>query len=225
LSVVLTKIAKGGSRAALTPQRSNGRERVTDILETAAKVIRERGFDATTMKEIAERSQTNTGSLYRFFPNKESIAEALIERYSRLVAAEFDRIETVSNSAPIDRLADNLIDFLLTIHEETLALSALLDSRADGFVKRKEFRNRTLQRICAILASRAPKLDKKVIKDIAVVLLHAMKIMVAISVDPTAATSPGAAEQLRIMNRLYLMDRLGDATRLPGRAKPSRTSR
>ena len=41
-------------KVALLPQRSNGRERVVQIMEAAAKVIYERGFEAATMKEIAD---------------------------------------------------------------------------------------------------------------------------------------------------------------------------
>ena len=54
-------------KVALLPQRSNGRERVVQIMEAAAEVIYERGFEAATMKEIAERSNTKIGSLYRFY--------------------------------------------------------------------------------------------------------------------------------------------------------------
>lgn len=207
MSIESRKEASAG-RVALAPQRSNGRERVSEILETAAKVIQERGFDATTMKEIAERSRTKTGSLYRFFPSKEIIAEALIERYSRLVDAEFDRIDAIAKSGTIHQLADQLIDFLVTIRNETGGLTALLDSRVDGFVKRKELRDKTLRRLAKIVRYRVPNLEQKAVTDIAVVLLHAMKTMVAVSLDPTAATSPGAPAELRIMNRLYLEDRL-----------------
>jgi AcrR family transcriptional regulator len=37
-------------KVAVTPQRSNGRARVALILEAAADVIRERGYESTTMR-------------------------------------------------------------------------------------------------------------------------------------------------------------------------------
>ena len=37
----------------------------------------EKGYDAATMTEIAARSGTAIGSLYRFFPSKESLSDAL----------------------------------------------------------------------------------------------------------------------------------------------------
>ena len=48
-----------------------------NLMTAAADVIRERGFDAATMAEIAERAGAKIGSLYRFFPNKDALADAL----------------------------------------------------------------------------------------------------------------------------------------------------
>jgi AcrR family transcriptional regulator len=206
-----TKVNPLRKRRALLPQRSNGRERVSEILEAAARVIQERGFDAATMSEIAEHAQANTGSLYRFFPSKEALAEALMQRYALLMEERYDQIEAMASDAKINQLADALVDFIANIHEETTALIALLDSRSEWSTKRSEFRAFSLDRIVAILRRRAPKLNPKLAQDMAVVLLHSQKTMAAITLDPKAATSPGAANQLRGMNRLYLRARLEEA--------------
>jgi hypothetical protein len=63
---------------ARTPQRRNGKLRVAAILKAGEAVIAEKGYEAATMAEIAARSNTKIGSLYRFFPNKEVLANALI---------------------------------------------------------------------------------------------------------------------------------------------------
>jgi AcrR family transcriptional regulator len=79
-------------RENLLPQRSNGRERVGLILQAAVEVINERGYEAATMKEIADRSSTKIGSLYRFFPTKELVAEALIQLYADSSEAQWQAI-------------------------------------------------------------------------------------------------------------------------------------
>ena len=48
-------------------------------LAAATGVIDEKGCDATTMAEIAERLGTKIDSLYRFLLNKESTADTLLE--------------------------------------------------------------------------------------------------------------------------------------------------
>src|ERR1700744_2850525 len=80
-------------RGAVIPQRSHGKARVAAVLEAAAAVIAEEGYDAATMAQIAARARSPIGSLYRFFPNKEILAEALIRRYAVLVNETFDAFD------------------------------------------------------------------------------------------------------------------------------------
>ena len=67
--------------AARAPKRQRGRLRVAAILQSAREVFMEKGYDAATMTEIAARSGTAIGSLYRFFPSKESLSDALLLHY------------------------------------------------------------------------------------------------------------------------------------------------
>jgi AcrR family transcriptional regulator len=49
------------NRVPLEPQRDVGRQRVAGLLQAAAAVIQERGFEAATMAEIAARADANIG--------------------------------------------------------------------------------------------------------------------------------------------------------------------
>jgi len=195
-------------RPALVPQRSVGRKRVATLMAAASKVIQERGFDAATMAEIAARADTKIGSLYRFFPNKEVLADALMQRYSELRDTQCDEIDARACIVSIDELADLLVDSIAEIYDETKALSALLDARSEWSGKRLEYREKALKRIVGTLRLRAPTLPEGTAKDMAVVLLNNMKTMVAMTLDKSAPTSPGGPAELRLMNRLYLASKL-----------------
>src|ERR1700749_522595 len=56
---------------AVEPKRARGRARVEAILVAAGQVFAEQGYDRATMTEIAARSSTAIGSLYRLFPAQE----------------------------------------------------------------------------------------------------------------------------------------------------------
>jgi AcrR family transcriptional regulator len=198
-------------RPALSPQRSVGRERVAKLMTAAADVIRERGFDAATMAEIAERAGAKIGSLYRFFPSKEVVADALMQHYANLIDAACDEIDGRLSAITVDELADLFVNFLVRIHHETRALGALLDARSQWSAKRLEFREQALKRFANTLLLMAPGLPRKTARDMAVVLLHNMKTMVAMTLDKSAPTSPGSADELRQMNRLYLATKLADS--------------
>src|ERR1700722_9981355 len=145
-------------RCALEPQRRRGVLRVASLMEAAAAVIADRGFEAATMAEIAARAGAQIGSLYRFFPNKEVLADALIQRYGELIDEAFGKIEGQAGSFSVNELADCLLDSLVELHGETRAVIALLEARSEWSVKRAEFRNAALRRIAQILMLRSPHL-------------------------------------------------------------------
>ncbi len=200
--------AAAPARPALQPQRGVGRRRVESLLEAASAIIAERGFEAATMAEVAARADARIGSLYRFFPSKEALADALRERYVARAAAAYETIERRVHAMTTDELADVLADFMVTLHDETKALSALLDSRGQGGEAWASIRTFAVVRIARVLALRSPALGGEAAQDLAILVLNVMKLMVAMTVGGTAPTSPGAVEALRAMNRAYLASRL-----------------
>jgi AcrR family transcriptional regulator len=195
-------------RGALTPQRRPGKERVAALMEAAASVIAERGFEAATMAEIAARAGALIGSLYHFFPNKEVLADALIQRYCGIIDEAFARIESQAASMPIEALADALVYFLIELQGETKAMQALLEARTELSMKRDEFRNATLRQIARTLRLRSPQLGPETAQNMAVVLLHNMKIMKTLASENGTANKSGASAELRDMTRLYLANKL-----------------
>jgi AcrR family transcriptional regulator len=191
------------NRAPLEPQRDVGRQRVAELLQAAAAVIQERGFEAATMAEIAARANAKIGSLYRFFPNKDAVAEALMRRYAEALQGEYDAIHAHAADATPEELADILIDLMVKLYPKARAFAALLDSRTDWTEVRWRLRAQTLAGIKTALTLCAPDLDDTEAEDIAAVVLNTMKIMVGMTMKD-AATTPGAPDQLRLMNRLYL---------------------
>ena len=103
------------TRAVQVPQRSNGKLRVAAILEAAAAVIAEKGYEGATMAEIAARSDTKIGSLYRFFPNKESLADTIVVSARENLDAVFDRFDADVNALSIRALADDLMALIFEL--------------------------------------------------------------------------------------------------------------
>ncbi len=68
-----------GSRKRMTPE-----ERQVQIVEAAAKLFAEKGFDGTSIDDIAEACGVAPGLIYHYFDSKVDILRALIERKSFL---------------------------------------------------------------------------------------------------------------------------------------------
>jgi len=198
-------------RPAVVPQRRHGKERVARLLEVGATVFAEKGYESSTMAEIAERAGAPIGSLYRFFPSKEVLADALIARYAGQIDTFFAEINRQADPIAPEKTADILLRFLVDVRKETAAIAALLDVRSDRSAKRAEFRLGVLRHIIGTLRVLAPALPSSLAEDIAIVLLNNMKTlkgMAGLKPQENVPTSPGAMEELRHMNRLYLADRL-----------------
>lgn len=200
----MPKIAEVRGRAALEPQRSTGKRRVAELLRAAADVIAERGFEAATMAEIAARAGAQIGSLYRFFPSKDALADALIRRYRELVDAAFQKTDSRSGSSMIEEFADDLLSVFADVRGETPAIVALLDARSDATAWRGDFHERSLRGVIASLKLRDATLSEAKAHDMAVVLLQNMKTMKSLDVELNA----GAIAELRAMTALYLKSKL-----------------
>src|SRR2546430_15068282 len=96
------------------PQQVRGEQRIAAILQAAAQVFYEVGFDAATTGMIAQRAQTAIGSLYDFFPNKEAIAQGLSEQFCEELRALAEGILTDEQlvHVPLSQLIDDIIDSL-----------------------------------------------------------------------------------------------------------------
>lgn len=64
------------------PKQARSQKRVDQILDAAAQLFAEVGYETATTNAIAARAEVPIGSLYQFFPNKEAVIDALTIRYA-----------------------------------------------------------------------------------------------------------------------------------------------
>lgn len=64
-----------------SPVQRRSKETVEEILSAAARVFEAHGYAGGTTNRIAEAAAVSIGTLYQYFPSKEAIAVALLERH------------------------------------------------------------------------------------------------------------------------------------------------
>jgi AcrR family transcriptional regulator len=105
------------------PTQARSRERVQRVLDAADRVLADEGPHAFTTTRLAESAGIPVGSVYRYFPDKQAIVEALALRYW----SDFeDLVAGVAESDERDPLDD--------------PGGAILDVLAAGFRARPGFR-------------------------------------------------------------------------------------
>jgi AcrR family transcriptional regulator len=101
-----------GSRERRTRERAETRER---ILEAARRMFVRHGYEATTMRAIADEIEYTPTAIYHHFRNKDALLTELATSDFRALAAAFHKIGHIED--PIDRLArlgEAYVDFALT---------------------------------------------------------------------------------------------------------------
>jgi AcrR family transcriptional regulator len=82
------KPRKRGRPPGQTPQGAAARDL---LYATAMQLIATRGYEATTLRDIAKEAGVSVGLLYRYFPGKQAIVLALYDElsaeYARQAAA------------------------------------------------------------------------------------------------------------------------------------------
>lgn len=93
------------------PQQARSWERFHRILDAAAELFVEIGYESVTTDDIAARANTSVGGLYRFFPDKGAVFHALLDRYLnqlRELSAALHTEEAMQ--VPLDVYINQLVD-------------------------------------------------------------------------------------------------------------------
>ncbi|MFD0558091.1 TetR family transcriptional regulator [Stackebrandtia endophytica] len=119
---------KPATETKTPPKRqARGQRRMEQILQAAATVFAERGYEATTTNAIASAAEISPGSLYQFFTSKEDIARSLAEHYVQQLAQTksetFDDADATGMSPA--RVVDSVIDPVVAFNVANPGFKAL----------------------------------------------------------------------------------------------------
>ena len=59
-------------------------ERKQEIIETAMRLFCEKGYEKTSISDIAREMNVAQGLCYRYFPSKEALFDTAVEQYAQL---------------------------------------------------------------------------------------------------------------------------------------------
>ena len=81
------------------PRQKRSADTVAVIVEAAARILERDGFDGFNTNAIAEKAGVSIGSLYQYFPGKNALLSAIIERETTPLLAVSEELANIQGCA------------------------------------------------------------------------------------------------------------------------------
>jgi AcrR family transcriptional regulator len=159
------------------PRQERAKATVAALLEATAYVLVKEGYARASTNRIAERAGVNIGSLYQYFPGKDALVAALIDRHLEEIALVLGESMAEAAGAPVADAARALVRAHLAIHARDPKLHrALLEQvpRVERLNPVARFRARMIDVVRAFLAERREELRVADLDFAAFVLVNAV---------------------------------------------------
>jgi AcrR family transcriptional regulator len=176
----MARVRRRPIEARRKPKQRRSWETVEAVIEAAAQVFETHGYAAGTTNRIADRAGVSIGTLYQYFPNKESLAVALLERH--LAEGTRHLHEWVADAVAEPR---SLRDTLVRLVDGTIALHGgrprlqhiLLEETPlpDAVHEALLASEREAARLVAGLLRHYPEVRRARVTDAAVLIVHTVE--------------------------------------------------
>lgn len=196
------------------PTQARSQARLARVLEAAAELFAEHGYDATTMEAIASRSESSIGSVYRFFKNKHEVfvevASGLMEREELLIAELLQRSATMSGWP---EMIDAVIDAYVTLQDEDPAWRGVwMNVQLGGDVAQAgdEASAGIVEQVTQVMVFFAPSLPEERRRVIARTLFELVSAMLLMSARHEESVRRALLAEIKRVVKLYVADAIGD---------------
>ncbi|VVP67602.1 hypothetical protein PS918_00599 [Pseudomonas fluorescens] len=121
------------SKPRKLPRQSRSVAMVDAILEASARVLLERGYAGMSTNVVAQQAGVSVGSLYQYFPNKESLLVALHSRHAEQMAHSIEAILAAPGDGGLRGEIVRLVRAAMAAHEVEPQLHRLLEHERPFF--------------------------------------------------------------------------------------------
>ena len=86
----MTASAPGSLKPRKRPVQARSEATVAAIFEASIQVLLSVGYRKLTTSRVAERAGVSVGTLYQYFPNRQALMSAVLERYLGEMSASIE---------------------------------------------------------------------------------------------------------------------------------------
>lgn len=92
------------------PRQARATATLDAIFEATIQLLVKGGVQRLTTTRVAERAGVSVGTMYQYFPHKESLVYALNERYLQALAERIEAVCASKHGAPIGDMVEGLVE-------------------------------------------------------------------------------------------------------------------
>jgi AcrR family transcriptional regulator len=142
------------------PQQARSQATWDAIVEAGAQLLVEQGFHNCSTNGIAERAGVSIGSLYQYFPNKEAVIAAVVDRF---VEKQFEILmDGLEANAPLQDSVRRLVQALVDAKQSDPELSRVMFEQMPSIDQTdllREWNERACRAVRLALESRRDEID------------------------------------------------------------------
>ena len=191
-----------------TPVQARSTVTVEAISEAAIQVLLSHGTERLTTTRVAGRAGVSVGTLYQYYPNKQSLLFAVLEDHFNKVTSRVEAACENASHKPMAEMIKEMVEAFVDAKMERADISVALyriAANAGGPALIKQVNQRSRKAVEAMLET-APDLQSPPDKAVIDIMLSAMAGVMRslLEARPSPATVRKAREQLVVLCQSYM---------------------
>jgi AcrR family transcriptional regulator len=197
------------TRPRKQPRQARSKATVDTILQATSRVLVKQGFDGLSTNAVAAAAGVSIGSLYQYFPNKEALVSALIDRHmeemNTSILAELTRVAKL----PLAEASRCVVELTIRAHSIDPELHRVLTEQVPRVGKLARLRE--LDEIChrmvaGLLAARREEIAVRDPDLAAFILVSAIESVIhrAALLYPQRLRDPRLVDETTLLVTRYL---------------------
>ncbi len=204
----MTAIAQSALKPRKLPVQTRSETTVLAIHEAGIQVLLSLGYRKLTTTRVAERAGVSVGTLYQYFPNRQALIRAVLERYLVEMSASIQADSQALEGRPLDEIAAGLVDAMIAAKWRRLEVSRamhepLVEVGGAELVRASAARGASL---VADLLRSCPEIAGVDVEPLAVFLVMACTSMLQAAFIEYAADKETIRAHMHAMVRGYLRE-------------------
>lgn len=191
-----------------TPIQARSAVTVEAISEATIQVLLSHGAERLTTTRVAQRAGVSVGTLYQYYPNKQSLLFAVLEQHMNHVAARVESACERARHKPLAEMIKEMVEAFVDAKMERADISVALyrvsaDVGGPTLIKRASQRSRkAVEGMLGTAPDTKSACDKFAIDIMLSAMAGAMRSL--LEAGPSPATVRKAREQLLLLCQSYM---------------------